>query len=298
MKKITLFFTALFIAINAFSVNITNGTKLYLKPNNNWKADGARFAAYFFGGDGELWVSMTDSNNDGIYEVTCQGARENVIFCRMNGGDQNNGWNTKWNQTNDLTWDGTKCQFNIPEGVWDGANNDCWVMFGDNSEVELPTTWTIAGTIPCLGAEWATDKTENDLIEGENGIWTKTYTNVEIAAGTYEYKITKYHMWSESYPAENAKLEIAETGKYNLTFTFNENSKEVNCLVEKAKENQTNIENITINNIFVQNGMIMADEEIAIFTITGQNVTDMNGNLTKGVYVVKSANATTKVVVK
>lgn len=63
-------------------------------------------------------------------------------------------------------------------------------------------------------------------------------------------------------------------------------------------ENPTSVENITINNIFVQNGMIMADEEIAIFTITGQNVTDMNGNLAKGVYVVKSANATTKVVVK
>ena len=63
-------------------------------------------------------------------------------------------------------------------------------------------------------------------------------------------------------------------------------------------ENPTSVENITINNIFVQNGMIIADEEIAIFTITGQNVTDMNGNLAKGVYVVKSANATTKVVVK
>ena len=44
--------------------------------------------------------------------------------------------------------------------------------------------------------------------------------------------------------------------------------------------------------------MIMADEEIAIFTITGQNVTDMNGNLAKGVYIVKSANATAKVIVK
>lgn len=298
MKKITLFFTALFIAINAFSVNITNGTKLYLKPSNNWKADDARFAAYFFGGDGEVWISMTDSNNDGIYEVTCQGTHEKVIFCRMNPSQSANIWDNKWNQTGDLTWDGTKCQFNVPEGAWNGASNDYWVMFGDNSEVELPTTWTIAGDIPCLGAEWATDKTENDLIEGENGIWTKTYTNVEIKAGTYEYKITKYHMWSESYPADNAKLEITETGKYNLTFTFNENSKEVNCQVEKAKENPTALENATINNIYTLNRMIVADEEIAIFTITGQNVTDLNGNLENGVYIVKSANATTKVVVK
>ena len=302
MKKITLFLTALFITMTTFAVNITDGTKLYLKPNNNWKADGARFAAYFFGGDGELWISMTDNDNDGVYEVTCQGTHTNVIFCRMNPANQENQWGKegshKWNQTADLTWDGTKNQYNVPEGAWDGAGNDYWVEFGDNTEIEVPTTWTIAGTIPCLGAEWASNKTENDLIEGENGIWTKTYTNVELTAGTYEYKITKSHMWSESYPAENAKLEIAETGKYNLTFTFDENTKEVNCQVEKVNNDPVALENTTITNIYTQKGMIVANEEISIFTITGQNVTDFNGNLKNGVYIIKSANATTKVVIK
>ena len=41
---------------------------LYLKPNSEWLSDGARFAAYFFG-NGDTWVSMTDSDADGIYEV-------------------------------------------------------------------------------------------------------------------------------------------------------------------------------------------------------------------------------------
>ena len=68
--------------------------------------------------------------------------------------------------------------------------------------------------------------------------------------------------------------------------------------VEKAKENPTALENVAISNIYTQNGMIVANEEISIFTITGQNVTDLNGNLENGVYIVKSANATTKVVVK
>ena len=40
---------------------------LYLKPNSNWLADGARFAAYFYG-SGESWVSMSDSDGDGVYE--------------------------------------------------------------------------------------------------------------------------------------------------------------------------------------------------------------------------------------
>ena len=298
MKKFTLLFATLFVAMTAFAANITDGTKLYLKPNNNWKIDNARFAAYFFGGDGELWVSMTDADNDGVYEATCSGTRGNVIFCRMNPANQENNWNNKWNQTADLTWDGTKNQYNVPDGSWDGAGNEYWVEFGNNTEVEVPTTWTIAGTIPCLGAEWSTNKTENDLVEGENGIWTKTYTGVTLEAGTYEYKVTKNHMWSEAYPNDNAKLEIAETGKYNLTFTFNENTKEVNCKVEKANTNPTALENVAISNIYTQNGMIVANEEISIFTITGQNVTDLNGNLENGVYIVKSANATTKVVVK
>ena len=41
---------------------------VYLKPNNNWKSNNARFAAYFFGGAvGEKWVSMT-AVGDGTYE--------------------------------------------------------------------------------------------------------------------------------------------------------------------------------------------------------------------------------------
>jgi hypothetical protein len=191
-------------------------------------------------------------------------------------------------KTSDLTW--TAGKYYVIDG---------WYTKEEvTNKLGAPATWTIVGNIPCLGAEWATDKAENDLVEGKNGVWTKTYTNVELAAETYEYKITKYHMWSESYPGENAKLEIAETGKYNLTFTFNENTKEVNCKVEKANNNPTALGNTTINNIYTLNRMIVADEEISIFTITGQNVTDFNGNLENGVYIVKSANATTKVVVK
>ena len=39
---------------------------IYLKPNNNWKTDNARFAAYFWNNSGSVWVNMTDADNDGI----------------------------------------------------------------------------------------------------------------------------------------------------------------------------------------------------------------------------------------
>lgn len=60
----------------------------------------------------------------------------------------------------------------------------------------------------------------------------------------------------------------------------------------------TNVENATSTNIFVQDGRIVAEGEYQIYTITGQNVTGMNGSLENGVYVVKSANAAVKVIVK
>lgn len=94
---------------------------LFLSPNNNWKADGARFAAYFFGTGGDAWVSMTDSDSDSIYEVNIPvGDYNSVIFCRMNPTSTNNNWDNKWNQTADLTipTDGTNL-YTIAEGAWD-----------------------------------------------------------------------------------------------------------------------------------------------------------------------------------
>ncbi len=96
---------------------------LYLVPNNNWKADGARFAAYFFNNSGNTWASMTDKDADGIYEVNIPvgyKAGENVIFCRMNPGSAANTWSNKWNQTEDLVipTDG-KNLYTVKEDTWD-----------------------------------------------------------------------------------------------------------------------------------------------------------------------------------
>ena len=95
---------------------------LYLKPNANWKQSNARFAAYFFGGK-EKWVSMTDADKDGIYEVNIPEGYDygcNVIFCRMNPNTTANNWNNKWNQTSDLKapTDG-KNLYTVKEGTWD-----------------------------------------------------------------------------------------------------------------------------------------------------------------------------------
>ena len=98
---------------------VVEATVLYLTPNANWKIDGARFAAYFFG-NGEVWVDMTDEDGDGIYEVVVPEGFVNIIFCRMNPNATDNNWNNKWNQTEDLKvpTDGTN-MYTVAEGTWD-----------------------------------------------------------------------------------------------------------------------------------------------------------------------------------
>ncbi len=109
-------------------------THLYLKPNGNWKSDGARFAAYFFG-NGEEWVDMEKVNDDLYFcDIPTTKSYPSVILCRMNPENANNNWNNKWNQTGDLTipTDG-KNLFTLNDGVWDGAT-ETWSTIYDNSK--------------------------------------------------------------------------------------------------------------------------------------------------------------------
>ena len=78
---------------------------IYLKPNDDWKKDGARFAAYFFGNSNgsTTWVSMESSTCDGLYKVAVPSGYPKVVLCRMNGGSSNNAWDATWDQTDDLT---------------------------------------------------------------------------------------------------------------------------------------------------------------------------------------------------
>ena len=80
-------------------------TTIYLKPNSDWKSDGARFAIYTWNADSSQtkWIDLTDTDSDGLYEVTVSSLYQNYLFARMNGSTTENAWANKWNQTADLT---------------------------------------------------------------------------------------------------------------------------------------------------------------------------------------------------
>ena len=124
---------------------------LYLRPNSNWKQDGARFAVYAFG-NGDHWYSMSAvDGEDGLWSAEISSSYPSVIFCRMNPATTDNNWNNKWNQTGDLTVPSDKNLFTLEEGVWDSATTT-WSAYGDVGGGDDPTVtedegYYLAGTM-------------------------------------------------------------------------------------------------------------------------------------------------------
>ncbi|WP_302196949.1 hypothetical protein [uncultured Ruminococcus sp.] len=82
----------------------TKGSTLYFDTKAISQGN-ERWAAYFFNSDTDnAWVDCTAVPDDNkIYSVTVPGSYANVIFCRMDKAQTENGWGDMlWNQSNDL----------------------------------------------------------------------------------------------------------------------------------------------------------------------------------------------------
>lgn len=118
----------LWLAIGSlFAVDFKGGEVLYLTPCDNWitnaKNNGGgkpgRYAAYFFG-NGDKWIAMTAvAGETELYQVTAPAGFKQVIFCAMNPTSTGLSWNDKWNQTNDLSYDGKNNHYTVKKGTWD-----------------------------------------------------------------------------------------------------------------------------------------------------------------------------------
>ncbi|MDY0118677.1 MAG: hypothetical protein RBR80_03905, partial [Bacilli bacterium] len=116
--------------ITAKAANINTGQVLYLMPNENWVADNAYFAVWFYNGDAadDKFVDMSIGTSTKLYAVTTptsnKGYYTNLIFTRQNP-DNPTGWGdgVTWSQTSDLSFDGTNDVFILPADSWDGAGD-------------------------------------------------------------------------------------------------------------------------------------------------------------------------------
>ncbi len=73
-----------------------------------WGADNAWFAAYLWNSSGNTWMKLSYVTGN-IYSFTVDTTYTNVIFVRMDKEKTNLAWESKWNQTNDLTLGSSNC---------------------------------------------------------------------------------------------------------------------------------------------------------------------------------------------
>lgn len=129
MKKISIFFAALLCVSGLYAKTI------YLNTGGSacWGADNPAFFAHSWEGSDFADSQMTLVSGD-VYSASVPDAHTSIIFVRMPSGSTLLDWDTKWNQTGDLT---------IPT---DGKN--CYTMtswFSDNSG-NVNASWTTYST--------------------------------------------------------------------------------------------------------------------------------------------------------
>ena len=212
---------------SAWAVNLKGGEILYFKPNDNWKKDGARFAMFLCNGSsGDQWISMT-SSVAGYYQAEVPtGDYKNIIFCRMNGGNSTNNWDNKWNQTADLTFDGTKDIFVLASNAaWDGASATWYATtksyvlhgsFNNYTDVSFPANLNITeGTYQFKVKETVKYNTTTitDNWYGNDGTMTRDGESVQSGG------------WTMELGKNDCKITADVTGNY--TFTFDTSTKKV-----------------------------------------------------------------------
>lgn len=207
---------------------------LTLQAQTAWTAAGS--STIF----GSHW-DETDTNNDlidkgnGIWELT-------KTNCVLEKNVKN-----ELKVLKDHSWAESYPQTNYVFTVEETGTYNVTIQFNETSyEVSVTTkktggavigekTWTVAGSLEILGVKWDPKATENDMIKQEDNVtYILTKTNLTIAKDVYQYKICANHNWSENYgddtdPEGNASIYIEEDGIYDVTFTFNQVTKEVSA---------------------------------------------------------------------
>lgn len=200
-------------------------TRIYFKPDVNWKSDNARFAVYFYKSSNNkenLWRDLTAIGND-YYVCNNPGtAYDRAIFCRMNPTTKENSFNdgVKWNKTNDLFIDInsigghnlytiTKANGNTMDGDL-GTWSTHWETFTTPTyPLTLKATPYGEYTVKCNGVSHTSSRTKDIII------------NLPVGATV---EITKAESYDAAYSndlviktSSNSQYKAAEL---NNTYTF------------------------------------------------------------------------------
>ena len=142
-------------------------------------------------------------------------------------------------------------QGTLTDQVWtDGGQTTFIVAFNveKNTQIKSLTVtlrglneetvdWTVAGTKPLVDNAWDPAYTGADMTSTDGVNYTYKKEDITLEAGvSNEFKIVKNHSWDEAYPSSNYSFTVNETAKYDVTITFNSDSKEIGVNTEKKGE--------------------------------------------------------------
>lgn len=91
----------------------------------------------------------------------------------------------------------------------------------EGGEPVVGDTYTVVGSDAAIfGEAWNPALAANDMTLAD-GVYTWAKAQLNLTAGTeIQFKVVKNHSWDIAYPAQNYVVNIAETGEYTLTITF------------------------------------------------------------------------------
>ena len=82
-------------------------------------------------------------------------------------------------------------------------------------------TYTVAGSSAvAFGTAWDPTNTANDMAKQDDGSYKWEKANLELPAGTIEFKVCQDHAWTTAWPAQNYALNVSEAATYTLKITF------------------------------------------------------------------------------
>lgn len=235
----------------------TKGSTLYFDTKAINQGN-ERWAAYFFNSDTDnAWVDCTAVPDDNkIYSVTVPGSYANVIFCRMDKVQTENGWGDMlWNQSNDLKASEATGNEYVSTGWVSGSNKFTgeWKTYADpntthkvtanfsNATVKLGDKTLTSGTAVTvdndksytLTVEPNSGYSLSKVMQGSTDLGTSgAYT---LAAGTddvtidittdnttendYEFYVTGYMNGNDLTTSNNYKFTKESNGIYTCMMT-------------------------------------------------------------------------------
>ena len=135
----------------------------------------------------------------------------------------------------DHSWGTSFPTSNYVENIADAGTYDVTITFNATTkdvncivdkkgESDVESTFIIAGSLESLfGTTWDGTNEANKMEKGADGIWTKTYTDVTLTAGTIEWKVVQNgSAWIPEGEGNNLEVNVPKDGAYDLIFTYDE----------------------------------------------------------------------------